>query len=68
MLATRNLRKTIAPVLLFVTAVSFVSCAAHKDTAFINDSNNKPASAIPWNKQEQWEQSEGQLANISDRR
>ena len=68
MLATRNLRKTVTPALLFVAAVSLVSCATHKDTAFINDPHNKSDSPIPWNKQEQWESSEGQLQNISDRR
>lgn len=68
MLATHNPRKTIAFALLFVAAVSLVSCATHKDTAFINDPGNKPDSAIPWNKQEQWEGAEGQLQNISDRR
>jgi hypothetical protein len=68
MLAPRNLRKIIAPALLLVAAVSLVSCATHKDTAFIDDSNNKPASAIPWNKAETWESAQGQLQNISDRR
>ena len=68
MLATRNPRKTIAFALLFVAAVSLVSCATHKDTALVSDPNNKADSTIPWNKQEQWENSQGGLQNISDRR
>jgi hypothetical protein len=68
MLAIFNLPKKIAFVLLLLTAASLVSCATHKDTALISDPNNKTDSAIPWNKPETWESSQGQLSNISDRR
>ena len=68
MLAISNLPKKIASVLLLLTAASLVSCATHKDTALVSDPNNKSDSAIPWNKPEQWESSQGQLQNISDRR
>jgi hypothetical protein len=68
MLAIFNLPKKIAGGLLLLTAASLVSCATHKDTALISDPNNKSDSAIPWNKPEQWENSQGQLQNISDRR
>jgi hypothetical protein len=68
MLAISNLPKKIASVLLLLIATSLVSCATHKDTALINDPNNKTDSAIPWNKPEQWESAQGGLSNISDRR
>jgi hypothetical protein len=68
MLAISNLPKKIASVFLLLTAASLVSCATHKDTALVSDPNNKTDSTIPWNKPEQWESSQGQLQNISDRR
>jgi cell division protein FtsN len=68
MLAISNLPKKIAAALFLVAAVSLVSCATHKDTALVSDPNNKTDSTIPWNKPEQWESSQGQLQNISDRR
>jgi hypothetical protein len=45
-----------------------VSCASQKEQMrLVNDPDDRGDSAIPWNKQEQWETG-GQFANMTDRR
>ena len=45
-----------------------VSCASQKDNVvLVNDPDNKPEGAMPWNKQEKWETG-SQFANYSDHR
>ncbi len=63
----RNLRTIIVPVLLCVLVVAMTSCATQKETALVNDPDNRHDSQIPWNKQEPWE-TQGQFANMTDRR
>jgi hypothetical protein len=63
----RNLRTIVVPVLLCVLVVAMTSCATQKETALVNDSDNRHDSQIPWNKQEPWE-TQGQFANMTDRR
>jgi hypothetical protein len=43
------------------------SCATQKETALVNDPDNRHDSQIPWNKQEKWETT-GQFAGMTDRR
>jgi len=43
------------------------SCATQKETALVNDPNDRHDSMIPWNKQESWE-TQGQFAGMTDRR
>lgn len=63
MLATPDLRNKIAIALLFITALTLVSCASQKDTRLVKDPDEKYESTIPWNKQEKWEsQGPGQLS------
>jgi hypothetical protein len=63
----RNLRTLIVPVLLCAFVVGMTSCATQKETALVNDPDNRHDSMIPWNKQEAWETG-GQFANMTDRR
>ena len=63
----RNLRTIVIPVLLCAFVVGMTSCATQKETALVNDSNDRHDSLIPWNKQESWE-TQGQFAGMTDRR
>jgi hypothetical protein len=63
----RNLRTIVVPVLLCALVVAMTSCATQKETALVNDPDNRHDSQIPWNKQEPWE-TQGQFANMTDRR
>jgi hypothetical protein len=63
----RNLRTIVVPVLLCALVIAMTSCATQKETALVNDPDNRHDSAIPWNKQEPWETG-GQFANMTDRR
>ena len=63
----RNLRRIILPALLCALATTVVSCATQKQTALVNDPDDRHDSQIPWNKQEAWETG-GQFANMTDRR
>ena len=70
MLATiRNrIHLRIAAVALFAAvALGFGSCASNKQTAFINDPNDKKETALPWNEQQKWER-EGQAAALNQQR
>ena len=43
--------------LLLVAALSIISCATDKkDVTLVNDPDAKKENALPWNKQESWEQ------------
>jgi hypothetical protein len=63
----RNLRTIVVPVLLCALVVAMTSCATQKETALVNDPDNRHDSLIPWNKQEKWETG-GQFAGMTDRR
>ncbi len=64
----RKLRRIVVPVLLCALATSIVSCATQQqDARLVSDPDDRGTSAIPWNKQEQWEVG-GQFANMTDRR
>ncbi len=64
-----KLRKNINCALLCAVAVAFVSCASTKESPrLVADPDERPESAIPWNKQEKWETSGGQLQEFTDRR
>jgi len=62
-----KLRTIVVPVLLCAFVVAMTSCATQKETALVNDPDNRHDSQIPWNKQEPWE-TQGQFANMTDRR
>jgi hypothetical protein len=64
-----KLKNKIATTLVLVTAATLVSCASQKEqVAIVNDPDSKKGeSMIPWDKQEKWE-TQGQMANITDRR
>jgi hypothetical protein len=48
--------------------MAFAACATQKpQPALVDDPDAKKESQIPWNKQEQWE-TQGQFANMTDRR
>jgi hypothetical protein len=63
----RNLRTIVVPVLLCTFVVGMTSCATQKETALVQDPNDRHDSQIPWNKQESWE-TQGQFAGMTDRR
>ena len=63
----RNLRTIVVPVLLCAFVVGMTSCATQKETALVQDHNDRHDSVIPWNKQEPWE-TQGQFAGMTDRR
>ena len=54
-------------VLLAAAAVLSGCASENKTVALVNDPDAKKESAIPWNKQEQWE-SAGPWANMTDKR
>jgi predicted ATPase len=60
-------RKIAALALLAAVALSFSSCASNKQTALINDPNDKRETALPWNEQQQWER-EGEAAELNQQR
>ena len=62
-----NLRTIVVPVLLSAFVLGMTSCATQKETALVNDPNDRHDSMIPWNKQESWE-TQGQFAGMTDRR
>ena len=63
----RNLRTIVVQFLLCAFVVGMTSCATQKETALVNDPNDRHDSLIPWNKQESWE-TQGQFAGMTDRR
>ena len=63
----RNLRTIVVPLLLCAFVVGMTSCATQKETALVQEPNNRHDSVIPWNKQEPWE-TQGQFAGMTDRR
>ena len=62
-----KLRRIVVPVLLCAFAVALTSCATQKETALVNDPDDRGGSMIPWNKQEPWEKG-GQFQAMTDRR
>ena len=63
----RNLRTIVGPVLLCAFVVAMTSCATQKETALVQDPDDRHDSTIPWNKQEKWETG-GQFSGMTDRR
>ena len=57
----------IAALAVLSATTLLTSCATKEQPALISDGSAKRDSTIPWNKQEKWE-SEGQFANMTDRR
>ena len=43
----------------------FASCATKPEPQLVSDPSARPESALPWNKQEQWENA-GQLGPLSE--
>jgi hypothetical protein len=43
------------------------SCATQKETALVQDPDDRHDSQLPWNKQEKWETG-GQFQGMTDRR
>jgi hypothetical protein len=67
MLAT--IRKIFRPVAVAIVgsfAIALVSCAT-KETALINDPNERKETALPWNEQTKWER-EGEAGAINQQR
>jgi len=62
-----KLRTVVVPVLVCAFAVALTSCATQKNTALVQDPDDRHDSSIPWNKQEPWETG-GQFAGMTDRR
>jgi hypothetical protein len=62
-----KLQAIVLSVLLCAFVVAMTSCATQKETALVNDPDNRHDSMIPWNKQEKWETT-GQFAGMTDRR
>jgi hypothetical protein len=62
-----KLRIIVVPVLLCASVLALTSCATQKETALVNDPDDRGGSSIPWNKQEPWEKG-GQFAGMTDRR
>jgi len=61
-------KRTISAFLLLAGCMALVACATQKpQVALVDDPDAKKESQIPWNKQEQWE-TQGQFANMTDRR
>jgi hypothetical protein len=63
--SARSTTRIAALALLTATVLS--SCATKEQPALISDTGQTRESMIPWDKQEKWE-SEGQFANMTDRR
>jgi Spy/CpxP family protein refolding chaperone len=65
----RKQERKVATVLVLVAAGLLVSCASQSENvALVKDPDAKPEGAMPWNKQEKWEGSGSQLANLTDHR
>ena len=61
-------KRRIASFLLFVAFALLAGCATEKPKpALVDDPDAGRESQIPWNKQEKWE-TQGQFANMTDRR
>jgi len=62
-----KLRVIVVPVLVCAFVIALTSCTSQKETALVNDPDDRGGSLIPWNKQEPWEKG-GQFAGMTDRR
>lgn len=64
----RKYKARFVALSLGMGASLLISCASEKEqVALVKDPDDKPASQIPWNKQEKWE-TQNQLGGITDRR
>jgi hypothetical protein len=64
-----KLRKNVTSALLCALAIAIASCASTKEPVrLVNDPDDHGDSAIPWNKQEKWETTGGQLSEFTERR
>lgn len=70
MLALIFRKKNLAVLALALVGLgSFASCATEKPPPrLVNDPNDHPESAIPWNKQEQWEMGQGIPSALGENR
>ncbi len=51
-----KLRKRILSLLFCAFAMTLASCASQRDSArLVDDPDDRGGSALPWNRQEQWE-------------
>src|SRR5437870_176500 len=61
-------KRTISALLLFAGGMAFAACATQKpQLALVADADGEEECQIAWNKQEKWE-TQGQFANLADRR
>jgi hypothetical protein len=64
-----RLRKNVTAALLCALAIAIASCASTQETPrLVSDPDDQGGSAIPWNKQEKWETTGGQLQEFTERR
>ena len=64
-----KVRKNLTSALLCALAIAIVSCASTKETPkLVADPDDHGDSTIPWNKQEKWETTGGQLQEFTERR
>jgi len=64
-----KLRKNVTSAFLCAVAIAMTSCASTNDPPrLVADPDDHGDSAIPWNKQEKWETTGGQLQEFTDRR
>jgi hypothetical protein len=62
-----KLRTIVVPILLCAFVVALTSCASQKETALVQDPDDRGGSQMPWNKQEPWETGQ-QFQAMTDRR
>ncbi|HEY2124041.1 MAG TPA: hypothetical protein VGG94_01150 [Chthoniobacterales bacterium] len=63
----RRVRRLSRIFLFLSSAIMVVSCASEKPP-LVDDPDTKHEGLMPWNKQEKWETSGGQLSGITDHR
>jgi hypothetical protein len=64
-----KIRKNLTSALLCALAIAIASCASTKEAPrLVADPDDHGDSTIPWNKQEKWETTGGQLSEFTDRR
>jgi hypothetical protein len=61
----RSVRSTLKFVLLAAFVSGFTACATKEKPPLVS-TGNEPESALPWNKQEKWE-NQGQLSGMAER-
>ena len=59
--------KVVFLAFLVACTLGFTSCATKKETALIQDPNEKKETALPWNEQQKWER-EGEASALNQQR